>query len=75
MSSGTKISELPESCAWAVAPETDTVGGLHADFVANVPSDPTIEQVMKLQEQAGGLDFWHDDKEDVYTLSDGEPIE
>ena len=38
------------------------------------PSDPTIEQSMRLVELSGTLDFWDRPEEDVYSLADGRPI-
>lgn len=39
----------------------------------SVPELSTLE-LMKLTEQGGAFDFWHDEP-DLYTLEDGEPIE
>ncbi len=36
--------------------------------------DVSTASLMKLAEEGGAFDFWHDDGEDVYTLEDGEPI-
>lgn len=30
--------------------------------------------LMRLAEEGGSFDFWHDDAENVYTLADGEPV-
>lgn len=37
----------------------------------SVPEPSTLE-IMKLAEQGGAFDFWHDEP-DLYTLEDGEP--
>jgi len=37
------------------------------------PADPTSEQMMRLVETSGVLDFWDDPDEDIYTREDGEP--
>jgi hypothetical protein len=34
---------------------------------------PTLT-MMRLAEQGGAFDFWTEDGEDIYTLSDGEPL-
>lgn len=39
----------------------------------SVPQPSTLE-LMKLAEQGGAFDFWHNEP-DLYTLEDGEPIE
>lgn len=36
--------------------------------------DVSTASLMKLVEEGGAFDFWHDDREDVYTLEDGEPV-
>jgi hypothetical protein len=41
-------------------------------FVAHY--DPTGQQMLRLVETSGALDFWTDDSEDGYTVSDGEAI-
>ncbi len=38
----------------------------------SIPEASTLE-LMKLVEQGGAFDFWHDEP-DIYTLEDGEPI-
>ncbi|MCU0549091.1 MAG: hypothetical protein MUC48_07065 [Leptolyngbya sp. Prado105] len=37
-------------------------------------SEPSTFELMKLAEQGGAFDFWHDEP-DIYMLDDGEPIE
>lgn len=37
-------------------------------------SEPSTLELMKLTEQGGAFDFWHDEP-DIYTLEDGDPIE
>jgi hypothetical protein len=34
---------------------------------------PTIG-IMRLAEQGGAFDFWHEDGEEIYSAEDGEPI-
>ena len=34
--------------------------------------DPTPEQLMRIVEVSGTLDFWDSDAEDIYTSEDGE---
>jgi hypothetical protein len=36
--------------------------------------EPTAEQRMRLVEQSGVLDFWKDERENIYTYKDGEPV-
>jgi hypothetical protein len=38
------------------------------------PADATSSQTLALIEQGGTLDFWMDDKEDIYTHQDGQEI-
>lgn len=38
------------------------------------PSDPTSDQLMRIVEASGSLDFWDDPREDIYTLEDGDPV-
>ncbi len=40
----------------------------------NVPEDPTPEQIMRLVELSGTLDFWDRPEEDIYSLGHGEPL-
>ncbi len=35
--------------------------------------DPAPAQRMRIQESAGGIQFWHDPEEDIYGPEDGEP--
>ena len=39
-----------------------------------VPHDPSLEQMMRIVEVSGTLDFWDDPREDIYSLDDGEPL-
>lgn len=38
------------------------------------PDDPTASESLRLVEESGVLDFWADEPDDAYTLSDGEPV-
>lgn len=42
--------------------------------IPNFPSDPTSDQLMRIVEVSGLLDFWDDPREDIYTLEDGDPV-
>lgn len=42
--------------------------------IPNFPSDPTSDQLMRIVEVSGSLDFWDDPSEDIYTLEDGDPV-
>ena len=37
-------------------------------------SDPTSEQLMRIVEQSGTLDFWDNPAEDLYSEEDGRPV-
>ena len=43
------------------------------DVQAHEDDLPTLA-MMRLTEQGGAFDFWHEDGEDIYTLKDGEPV-
>ena len=43
-------------------------------LVSDAPSDPTLEQRMRIVEVSGILDFWDRPEEDIYSLKDGEPV-
>lgn len=51
---------------------TETVSGSIQQIIP-IPNDPSREQVMKLIESSGTLDFWYRNEEDGYTEEDGEP--
>ncbi len=34
---------------------------------------PTLS-IMRLAEQSGAFDFWHEEGEDIYSVEDGEPV-
>ncbi len=36
--------------------------------------DVTTEDIMRLSEQSGAFDFWKDEREDIYSSKDGEPV-
>jgi len=38
------------------------------------PSDPTPEQIRRIVQTSGALDFWDDPAEDLYTAEDGDPL-
>ena len=42
--------------------------------VYDVPSDPTLEQYMRIIEVSGALDFWDREEEDIYSPEDGDPV-
>jgi predicted DNA-binding antitoxin AbrB/MazE fold protein len=42
--------------------------------LANSRDEPTNDQLLRLAEESGVVDFWFADSEDIYTLDDGEPI-
>jgi hypothetical protein len=48
---------------------------LHQAIAVEVEDDdvPTLA-IMRLAEQGGAFDFWREDGEDVYAISDGEPV-
>lgn len=37
----------------------------------SAPVDPTAEQMMRIVEVSGTLDFWDSEDEDIYTPDDG----
>ena len=41
--------------------------------VYDAPSDPTLEQRMRIVEVSGTLDFWDRAEEDIYSPEDGDP--
>ncbi len=36
--------------------------------------DVTTEDIMRLSEESGAFDFWKDEREDIYSSKDGEPV-
>lgn len=36
--------------------------------------DVSTLAIMRLAEQSGAFDFWHQEGEDIYTAEDGEPV-
>ena len=34
----------------------------------------STDDMMRLAEQAGAFDFWHDPGEQIYSLTDGDPV-
>jgi hypothetical protein len=38
------------------------------------PADPPPDQVLRLLESSGSLDFWESPDEDVYSPEDGTPL-
>lgn len=57
----------------AEVPETTTLSTASVRYWP-VSEDPTLKQVMQLQEMSGTLSFWNDDAEDIYGPDDGEPV-
>jgi len=39
-----------------------------------IGGDVLTEDVMRLAEQGGSFEFWHDPGEEIYSLADGEPV-
>lgn len=52
--------------------ESETIS--ESPEISVITSDPTPQQILRIQETAPGLAFWADDAEDIYTLEDGEPV-
>ncbi len=38
------------------------------------PADVSTADLMRLAEKGGSFDFWADPEEDIYSVTDGEPI-
>lgn len=53
--------------------ETTTVSGALLVRFPPPPKDPTPCQSLRLIEESGTLSFWDSEKEDGYSLDDGEP--
>ena len=52
-------------------PETIVLNRL---ITVSAPSDPTPNQMMRIVETSGTLDFWEDPAEDIYSSEDGQPL-
>lgn len=52
----------------------ETVTTAHLIRLTSTPEDPSSQQVLRLVEESGVLDFWSTDEEDGYSEQDGEPI-
>ncbi len=50
--------------------ETITRSGAQT-ITVTYPPDPTPQQIMRLQESSGALEFWNAPEEDIYTPDDG----
>ncbi len=73
MTSNPDILQLPPREVREDEPETAATT-VRIEVADVCPADPTPEQVMRLVETSGTLDFWEDPGEDIYTLEDGEPL-
>lgn len=54
--------------------QTTTDGGNSVYKIILCQSQVTTEELMRLTEAGGALDFWNQPKEDIYTPEDGEPV-
>lgn len=66
-------AEVLEIGARDIAEHEPTTTAVNRPIHVAPPADPTAEQIMRIVEASGALDFWDRDEEDVYSPEDGEP--
>lgn len=68
-----KPVHLPEGVHFLQEKPSETrTGSAAIDQEKSWYSDPTVEQMMRIVEASGTLDFWDDEAEDIYKATDDE---